>query len=165
MCEVWLCWLCLEARRVIRSNGPRDPLSGSSSSSSNNSHDHENHGQGCVCVCVCVYVCVYVCVCVFSCFSHTHLCVILWTTAHPSPLSMGFSRQEYWSELPCSPPGDLPNPGIEPGSSALQADSLPSEPPGKPKNTGVVAFPFYRGSSQPKNQIRISCIAGGFFTS
>ena len=46
----------------------------------------------------------------------------------------GLSRQEYWSELPCSPPGDLPNPGIEPGSSALQADSLPSEPPGKLKN-------------------------------
>ena len=45
---------------------------------------------------------------------------------------MGFSRQEYWSGLPCPPPGDLPNPGIEPRSPALQADSLPSEPPGKP---------------------------------
>ena len=45
---------------------------------------------------------------------------------------MGFSGQEYWSGLPCSPPGDLPDPGLEPGSSALQADSLPSEPPGKP---------------------------------
>ena len=44
----------------------------------------------------------------------------------------GFSRQEYWSRLPCSPPGDLPNPGIEPRSPTLQADSLPSEPPGKP---------------------------------
>ena len=43
---------------------------------------------------------------------------------------MGFSRQEYWSRLPCSTPGDLPDPGIEP---ALQTDSLPSEPPGKPK--------------------------------
>ena len=50
-----------------------------------------------------------------------------------APLSMGFSRQEYWSELPCPPPGDLPNPGIEPRSPALQADSLPSEPPGKTK--------------------------------
>ena len=45
--------------------------------------------------------------------------------------SMGFSRQEYWSGLPLPSPGDLPNPGIEPGSPALQADALPSEPPGK----------------------------------
>jgi len=43
---------------------------------------------------------------------------------------MGFSRQEYWSGLPCPPSGDLPNPGTEPRSPALQADSLPSEPPG-----------------------------------
>ena len=44
----------------------------------------------------------------------------------------GFSRQEYWSGLPCPPPGDLPNPGIKPRTSTLQVDSLPSEPPGKP---------------------------------
>ena len=44
----------------------------------------------------------------------------------------GFSRQEYWSGLPCPSPEDLPVPGIEPGSPALQADSLPAEPPGKP---------------------------------
>ena len=49
-----------------------------------------------------------------------------------SPLSMGFSRQEYWSGLLFPSPGDLPNPGIELWSPALQADSLPSEPPGKP---------------------------------
>ena len=49
----------------------------------------------------------------------------------------GFSRQERQNGLLCPPPGDLPNPGIEPRSSALQADSLPAEPPGKPKNTGV----------------------------
>ena len=49
------------------------------------------------------------------------------------PLSMGFSRQEYWSGLPCLPPGDLPDPGIKPRSLALQADSLLSEPPGKPR--------------------------------
>ena len=51
----------------------------------------------------------------------------LWTIAHQAPLSMGFPRQEYWSGLPCPPPGDLPNPGIKPGSSespALLADSL-----------------------------------------
>ena len=55
----------------------------------------------------------------------------LWTVARQAPRLMGFSRQEYWSGLPCSP-GDLPNPGIEPKSLALQADSLPSEPPWKP---------------------------------
>ena len=50
-----------------------------------------------------------------------------WTVAHQAPLSMGFSRQEYWSGLPFPCPGDLPSLGIEPGSPALQADSLPSE--------------------------------------
>ena len=50
---------------------------------------------------------------------------------------MEFSRPEYWSGYPFSSPGDLPNPGIEPRSSALQADSLPAEPQGKPKNTGL----------------------------
>ena len=53
-----------------------------------------------------------------------------WTVARQAPLSMDFSRQEYWDGLPFPSPGDLPNPGIEPGSSALQADSLASEPPG-----------------------------------
>ena len=52
--------------------------------------------------------------------------------AHQSPLSMGFSKQEYWSGLPFPSPGNLPNPGIKPTSLALQADSLQSEPPGKP---------------------------------
>ena len=50
-----------------------------------------------------------------------------WTVAHQAPLPMGFSRQEYWSGFPCPPPEDLPNPGTEPGSPALQADSLPTE--------------------------------------
>ena len=49
-----------------------------------------------------------------------------------APLSMEFSRQEYWSGLPFPSPGDLPDPGTEPQSPALQADTLPSEPPGKP---------------------------------
>ena len=53
------------------------------------------------------------------------------TTACPAPLSMKFSRQQYWSVLPFLSPGDLPYPGIKPGSPALQADSLPTEPPGK----------------------------------
>ena len=53
------------------------------------------------------------------------------TVAHQAPLSMGFSRKEYWSGSPCPSPGDLPDPGIKPRSPALQADALPSEPPGK----------------------------------
>ena len=57
-----------------------------------------------------------------------------WTVAYQASLSMGFSRQEYWSGLPFPSPGDLPNPGIEPGSPALEADALTSEPPGKPRN-------------------------------
>ena len=57
-----------------------------------------------------------------------------WTVAYQDPPSMGLSRQEYWSGLPFSSPGDPPDPGIEPGSPALQADSLPSEPPGKPNH-------------------------------
>ena len=55
-----------------------------------------------------------------------------WTAARQAPLSMGFSRPEHWSGLPCAPTGDPPDPGIEPGCPALQASSLPSEPPGKP---------------------------------
>ena len=57
-----------------------------------------------------------------------------WVITCQAPLSMGFSRQEYWSGLPFPSPGDLPKPGIKPGSPTLQADSLPAEPPGKPKN-------------------------------
>ena len=59
-----------------------------------------------------------------------------WTVALQAPLSMGFSRQVYWSPLPCAPPGDLPNPGIKPESlksSALAVGSLPLVPPGKPE--------------------------------
>ena len=64
--------------------------------------------------------------------SRVQLFVTPWTVAHQAPLSMGFSRQEHWSGLPCPPPGDLPDPGIEPESPALEADALTSEPPGKP---------------------------------
>ena len=59
--------------------------------------------------------------------------------AHQAPLSMGFSRQESWSGLPFLPPGALPDPGIEPGSPALQTNSLPSEPPGKPYTNGQLS--------------------------
>ena len=58
--------------------------------------------------------------------------MISWTVAHQAPPSMEFSGQEYWSSLPFPSPGDLPNPGTEPRSPALQADALSSEPPGNP---------------------------------
>ena len=71
------------------------------------------------------------CARMLSCCSGIQLFATLWTVAYQAPLSMGFSRQEYWSGLPCPPPGHLPNPVIEPRSPALQADSLPVELPGK----------------------------------
>ena len=70
-----------------------------------------------------------------SCFSHVQLFAILWTVAHQAPLSRGFSRQEYWSGLPCPSPGNLPNPGNKPVSPvypALLANSLLLKPLGKP---------------------------------
>ena len=69
------------------------------------------------------------------CVLVTKLCSTLcapWTAAHQAPLSMEFSKQEYWSGWPFPSPGDLPNPRIKLGSPALQVESLPSEPPGKP---------------------------------
>ena len=63
--------------------------------------------------------------------SHVRLFATPSTVAYQAPPSMGFSRQECWSGLPFPSPGDLPDPGIEPGSPALQADALLSEPPGK----------------------------------
>ena len=67
-----------------------------------------------------------------SYFIRVWLFATLWTTDPQAPLSMGFPRQEYWSGLPFPSPGGLSDPGMEPGSPALQVDSLPSEPPGKP---------------------------------
>ena len=167
-------------------------------------------------------------VCCAQSLSRVRLFVTPWTVAHQAPLSLGFSRQEYWSGFQCLPPGELPNPGIEPRSPALQAESLLSEPPGKQsescsvvcdslrppglhspwnspgQNNGVdslsilqeifptqglnlgllhcrqmlyqlshkgsprilewVAYPFSKGSSQPRNRTGVSCIAGRFFT-
>ena len=80
-----------------------------------------------VCHCYCAYV--------LSRFSHVPLFATVWTVARQAPLSMGFSRQEYWSGLPLASPGDLPDPGIKPASPvspALQAGSLTTEPLGKP---------------------------------
>ena len=74
---------------------------------------------------------VLVCVCVCVRLSHAQLFATRWTVARQAPLSMEFSWQEYWSGLLCPSPGDLPNPGIEPGSPALQADAFLSELLGK----------------------------------
>ena len=63
--------------------------------------------------------------------SHVRLFATPWTVAHQAPLSMGFSRQEYWSGLPFPSPGDLLDPGIEPRSLSLQAEALTSEPQGQ----------------------------------
>ena len=109
-----------------------------------------------------------------------------WTVACQASLFMGFSRQEYWSGLPFPSPGDLPNPGIEPGSPPLQADALSSEPLGKHRSEvtqscptpcnpidyslqgfsvyGIVqarvlewvAISFSRGSSLPRDRTRVS---------
>ena len=64
--------------------------------------------------------------------SRVQLFATPWTVAYQAPHSMGFSRQEYWSGLPFLSLGDLPDPGIKPVSPAFQADTLTSEPPGKP---------------------------------
>ena len=69
--------------------------------------------------------------------SRVQLFATLWTVAYQASPSMRFSRQEYWSGLPFPSPGDLPNPGIEPGSPALQANTVTSEPPGKPYYTFI----------------------------
>ena len=82
------------------------------------------------------------CACMPSCFSRVWLSVTLWTVAH-----QGYCRQEYWSGMPCPPPGDLPDPGIEPPSLLhWQAGSLPLAPPGKPFcSHGVGQIPRFTG--------------------
>ena len=74
-----------------------------------------------------IFLCIYgpyACVCAQSLQSRVRLFSTLWTIARQAPLSLGFSREEYWSELPCPPPGGPPIPGIQPRFPALQADSL-----------------------------------------
>ena len=83
--------------------------------------------------------------------SRAQLFATPWTIAYQAPPSMGFSRQQYWSGLPFPSPGDLPDPGIEPGSPGFQADTLTSEPPGKSLNctthSWIVALLRWRGLS------------------
>ena len=96
-------------------------------------------------------MCIHVCL-ITSVLSDSFL--TLWTVAHQAPLSMGFSRQEYWSGLPFPSPGNLPNPGMEPVSpvtSALQTDSLPAEPLGKPQTRVSVQF----SSVQSLSRVRL----------
>ena len=78
--------------------------------------------------------------------SRVLLFVTPWTVAYQAPLSMGFSRQEYWSGLPFPSPGDLPNPGIKPVSPALQTDALPSEPLGKPYGRDYFKPPIFNAA-------------------
>ena len=79
-----------------------------------------------------IYLCKAPCDCKNLSFPFVWIFAIPWTVAQQAPLSMGFPRQEYWSGLLCPSPGDLPNPGSEPRSPALQADSLHSESQGRP---------------------------------
>ena len=72
--------------------------------------------------------------------SRVRLFATSWTVAYQAPPSIGFSRQEYWSGLPFPSPGDLPDPGIEPRSPALEADALTSEPSGKPLGTNMLLY-------------------------
>ena len=72
--------------------------------------------------------------------SRVQLSATPWTVTYQAPPSMGFSRQEYWSALPIPSTGDLPHPGIEPGSPALQEDALTSEPPMKPSKGSRLSF-------------------------
>ena len=81
----------------------------------------------------------YICIWVVKLLSHVQLFVTLWTVVHQAPLSMEFSRQDYWSKLPFPSPGDLPDPGIELMSPKLQADSLPSE---SPKDIWYIVFMY-----------------------
>ena len=84
--------------------------------------------------------------------SHVSLFGPLWTVACQAPLSVGFSRQEYWSGLPFSSPKELPDPGIKLGSPALQADSFPSEPSGNPNDYTNMVFNTQYLSSWPNYQ-------------
>ena len=79
---------------------------------------------------ICTHIYTNICEKVKKLLSRVRLFATPWTIAYKAPLSMGFSRQEYWSGLPFPSPEDLADPGVKPGSSALEADTLTSEPPG-----------------------------------
>ena len=85
-------------------------------------------------------------------FSHVRLFATPWTVTYHAPPSMGFSQQEYWRELPFPSPGDLPNPGIELRSPTLHADTLLSEPPGKPPRQHIKKQRHYFANKGPSSQ-------------
>ena len=93
-------------------------------------------------------------------FNSVRLFANLWTVAHQAPLSIGILQARILEWVACPPPGDLPNPGIEPRSPALWADSLLSEPPGKPENTGVGSLSLLQGSSRPRIGLRSPAVQG-----
>ena len=91
--------------------------------------------------------------------THVQLSATPWTVAHQASSSLRFSRQEYWNGLPFPSPRGLPDPGIELRPPALQVDSLASEPPGKPKNTGVGSLSLVQGIflTQESNRGLLHC--------
>ena len=95
-------------------------------------------------------------------FSRVRLFATLWMVAYHAPPSMGFSRQQYWSGLPFPSPGNLHSPGIEPRFPALQADTLPPEPPRKPQHhpTGLSST----HSLQPASYFRVNPHVPAFLT-
>ena len=96
--------------------------------------------------------------------NHVRLFVTLWTVAHQAPLSMGFSKQEYWSGLPFPSPGDFSDPGIKAVSPALQADALSSEPSGKPlhrKSTPHGYGLVWRSNQSILKEISLECSLEG----
>ena len=88
-----------------------------------------------------------------------------WAVAHQAPVSMEFSRQEYWSGLPCPPPGVFPTQGSNPGIPHCRQILYCLSHQGSPWILEWVAYPFSKGSSWPRNWIGVSCIVDGFFTS
>ena len=93
--------------------------------------------------------------CMLSCFSNVWFFATLWTVACQAPLAMAFSRQEYWNELLCPPPGYLPDPRIKPASLSFlhwQAGSLPIMPPGKPEQL-----------SHAQEKVNLSCCPGIYY--
>ena len=99
-------------------------------------------------------------VCVLSRFRHVGLFVTLWTVAHQAPLSVGFSRQEYWSGLPCPPPGDLPTQGSNPHLlRLLNCRRISVHGILQARILEWVAMPSSRGSSWPRDWTHVSYIS------
>ena len=111
------------------------------------------------------YRCLSACVLRDQSLHRVQLSVTPWIVARQAPPSMGISRHEYWSGWPCSSPGDLPDPGIEPWCPASQWILHHLSPQGSPRIQKWGTYSFSKGSSQPRNRTKVSCTAGRFFTS